>query len=164
MNFIDHINELRNRLQWSLFGFLIAWCIAFYAYPIIIDFLMAPFRDITGGADLVVHSIYEGFLAKFKLSAIAGLVLSIPWFLFQAIRFIFPGLKKKERIWIGVTLMVSLVLALGALLLSYTQIIPFSVRVLTAEGFIPPNVGIMLNFQQNVNYIVQLFFYFVLMK
>ena len=154
MKFMDHVNELRKRIQLALIGFLLSWTIAFMIYPYVVSFLMSPFESIVSDSGMVVHTIYEGFLAKFKLSAITGLVLATPWFIFQIIRFIFPGLKKKERFWVAVTLLISLLLAVAAVLLSYTKIIPLSVYFLTNSGFIPTDVGIMLNFQQNVHYIV----------
>ena len=163
MKFMDHVNELRKRIQLALIGFLLSWTIAFMIYPYVVSFLMSPFESIVSDSGMVVHTIYEGFLAKFKLSAITGLVLATPWFIFQIIRFIFPGLKKKERFWVAVTLLISLLLAVAAVLLSYTKIIPLSVYFLTNSGFIPTDVGIMLNFQQNVHYIVQLIFYFVIL-
>ena len=55
----------------------------------------------------------------------------------------------------GTAILSSAVLIAGSFYLSYFKIIPFSIGFLMTVGFIPNDVGVLLNFNQNIFYIVQ---------
>lgn len=156
LTFLDHLKELRRRLIISFAGAAICSVIIFIFYPIIIEWLTIPLKTISTSIQqhqFFVHSFFEGFITKFKFSIIGGIVLAFPIFLYEAIRFIFPGLTKKEKRVIGTALLAGLILAAGSLYFAYFKILPFSVGFLTAGQFIPDNVGVLLNFNQNLFFI-----------
>ncbi len=157
-----HLKELRKRLLWC-FGAL-AFCTipAFFVYDNFINLLIAPFEKIgilAGGKPLYITSIFEGFLMNLKYSLILGAILSLPVHLYHIIRFIFPGLKKKERIVIAVTLLCSTALALLSLYFVYYFMLPLSINMLMTRSFIPEKVGLILSFQNSVSYIFDFLLY-----
>ncbi|MDA1353213.1 MAG: twin-arginine translocase subunit TatC [bacterium] len=159
---LHHFVELRRRLTWSL-GWVIAFAIAsFILYDPIVGFVMSPFQSMAGRSSLTdplfINSLFEGFSAKMKLSGVMGIVGASPFLLYHGVRFVFPGLRKREKWFVAIALFCSAALVTGGFYLSYFYIVPFTIGFMTSAGFIPNNVGILLNFQSTVFYVVQLIF------
>lgn len=161
MSLLEHIRELRKKLIISAVAFVLSMAVAFVGYDYIVVLLKKPFEEIesSGNATLFMHSILEGFLMKIKLSVLTGLVISFPVHVYNAVRFILPGLKKKEKLVVGWMLFASTFLILGGAIFSYQKIIPLSVQFLNSASFKPPGVGTMLNYGQNITYIFQFFIF-----
>jgi len=166
MPFIDHIRELRKRLVLSTIGCLVGAVVAYLIYPQVIAALMSPFNNLDNSAlsdELFITTLFEGFVVKLKLSLILGVILSFPLHLYNLIRFVFPGLKRKEKIWISVGIVVSFGLAMLSFYMSYFKLIPMTAALLTTTQFIPQKVGLLLNFQGTIFYVVQFIVYALLL-
>ena len=158
MSIVEHIQELRRRIIVSLISILIASVVSFFFYDQIISIFYNPFRNIPSfnqNEVLFVNTVFEGFLIKLKVSILSGIVFSFPVHVYNLIRFIFPGLKKKERQIISISLIVSFILIISSGYYGYFKVIPITLRFLTDSGFIPSGVGILLNFGKNIFYIFQ---------
>ena len=127
MSLIGHLRELRNRIGIALLCVLIATAVAFWWYEHGLgDFIRAPYcglpedlrySDSEGGCGLLVTNVFGGALIRLKISFIAGVVLSAPFWLYQLWAFLTPGLKKNEkRYGVGFVAVSSLLFALGAAL------------------------------------------------
>jgi len=170
MPFIEHAAELRRRLIVSLLAALAAAIGCYTFYETVLAILLRPLDvlpDLTatasgGDAYLFINTIFEGFLVRVKVALIAGVVLSLPVHLYNVVRFILPGLTRRERRAISGALAASLVLLLVGFLYSYYSVIPLSVRFLVSSGFTPPGVGLLLNFQRNVFFVFQFLLVFLL--
>ncbi len=160
MPFLEHLRELRNRMIFSFISILVFAVAAFIFYFDIIDLLIKPFSGIKGMAStsLFNFSIYEPFTTRIKISFLSGVILSLPVHIYNIIKFIFPGLKKKEKKVIKYSLVSSFLLVLVSGYYSYFKIIPFSVKFLTSANFVPDKVGNMLNFWKNIFFILQFIF------
>ncbi len=158
MSFLDHIRELRKRLFVSFIALTITFIVAFIFYEQIVEILIKPLKAANsslGKEKLFINSIYEGFAIRIKISFITGIVLSLPVHLYNIIKFIFPGLKRKEKKIIIYSLISSFFLILFSIYYGYFKIIPVSVKFLTDAAFVPANVGLLLNFGKNIFYILQ---------
>lgn len=160
MPFLEHLKELRNRLIVSSVSVVLGAVVAYILYEDIIQVLSRPFMDVETSAlqgKLFMTSLFEGFQIKVKVSFLVGVIFSIPVHVFNSVRFIFPGLKKKEKRVISFSLIASTVLIIGSVQFAYNQIIPLSVKFLTSRQFLMGNgnVGILLNFGKNIFYILQ---------
>ncbi len=157
MPLLEHLKELRLRIFVSLFGIIAGSAVCFSFYDSFFSFLFQPFAVLeeTMGERLFINFIYEGFLIKFKLSLIAGAVVSSPIHLFNILAFLFPGLKGKERWILGVCLVAAVLLSFLGFFYGYLYIIPISINFLTGSGFIPEGVGMILSFDKNIFYILR---------
>jgi len=159
MHIIDHIRELRRRVVAVLLGVAAAALVAFVFYDRLIGLLTAPFAGLdlssANRAPLFVTTVTEGFLIRIKTSIVAGFVASLPFTLYQVLRFVFPGLRRTERRTVAATLASSFALAVIGFLYSYVQVVPISLRFLTGDGFVPKDVGYVLSFARNVGFILQ---------
>ena len=162
MSIFDHLRELRKRVIISVSGTLLCAIPAFLLYEFFVEFFSTPFLSLPKNQlsqQLFVNSILEGFFIKFKFAFIFGLLFSLPLHLFHIIRFVFPGLKRREKLFIVVSLIVSLILSVISLYFGYFWVLPISVQFLTSSQFIPDNIGILLNFHHNIFYVLQVLFY-----
>lgn len=161
MTFLGHLQELRKRLFLSAIGILIGSVIAFLFFNQLLDFLFAPFLSIETmdtEKQLFINTLFEGFLTKIKISLLTGAILSFPLHLYNIIKFVFPALSKKEKGVILIGLITSTSLIIGSFYYSYYKIIPLSVKFLTSRAFIPFSVGLLLNYNKNIFYILQFIF------
>ena len=169
MPFLEHAAELRRRLIISLLAVLLAAIVCYLFYEPVLAVLLRPLESLpdaaaadADGAYLFINTIFEGFLVRVKVALIAGAVLATPVHLYNLVRFIFPGLTRRERRTVTAILAASFVLLLAGFLYSYYSVIPLSVRFLVSAGFIPPGVDLWLNFQRNVFFVFQFLLVFLL--
>jgi sec-independent protein translocase protein TatC len=116
MSIGEHLGELRYRVIISACAFAAMAMVAVFAYEPILHFLLRPLCSVeAGGAhrvtgpsgsllggggrscNLYVTSPLDGLSLRVKIAVFGGLVLSSPVLLFQAWRFITPGLEARER-------------------------------------------------------------------
>ena len=110
MTFMDHLRELRRRILVSALGIIAGSIVAFIFFNYIIEFLFMPFEmieSLTTDEQLFITTLFEGFLTKLKISLLTGIIISFPVHLYNLVRFIFPGLRIKEKRVIVVGLFVS---------------------------------------------------------
>lgn len=157
MSLIEHLKEFRFWLIISLAAIVIASGFCFTIYDKLFNFFIEPFSsmEISLNDKLYINYVHEGFLIKLKLSILAGVVLSLPIHFFGIVRFVFPGLTRKERRIIGVCLLGSVILSSFGFIYGYFYIVPISIKFLTGSGFVPEGVGMLLSFEKNIFYIVR---------
>lgn len=158
LSIFDHIRELRKRIVKSVLVALLGFVVAYVFYDGLIGWLLAPFEN-AGQAQLIVTSVFEGFVSKMKFCALAGFVGTLPFQVYQLLRFVFPGLSVRERRVILAAAIAGGVLAMLSLVLSYTWLIPFTLSTMTNQDFVPEGVGVLLHFQQNVFYVINMLLY-----
>ncbi len=107
MTLIEHLGELRTRLVRSVVAVAIGGVIGWFAYPVILDVLLAPYcamdastRAISGVGDsclLYARDPIEPLQIRMQIAAYTGLALAMPVVLWQVWRFITPGLYDHEK-------------------------------------------------------------------
>ena len=165
MTFLEHAEELRRRLIVSVIAALVAAGVCYGFYEWILNLLLAPLAAIQerlGEQQLYATSLFEGFLVRMKVALLAGGVASLPVHAYNGIRFVFPALQRKERRVIAAALWASMVLVCAGFLYGYHQVLPLSVDFLTGTGFIPERVGILLSYDRNVFFLLQILLMFAL--
>jgi sec-independent protein translocase protein TatC len=98
MSFLDHLDELRKRLVYSLISLCVGIAIACLFIEQIYQFVMRPMQQmLPGGGKLIYTDAPEAFMLYIRLAIIAGLVVAAPLIMAQLWLFISPALYKKER-------------------------------------------------------------------
>ncbi len=125
----EHIEELRQRLFKSLIaigiGFLIAWPFK----KKILLFLERPLPENLQGK-LIFLSPPEAFFTALKISFFAGILIAIPFVLYQVWKFIEPGLYEHEKRFILPFMFFSLLFFFLGASFAYFVILPFGLRFL----------------------------------
>ena len=100
MSFLEHLDELRKRLVYTVYGILGGFIIAFGFIRYIFEFIMVPLQEVLPpGGKLIYTEPGEAFFLYMKMAALAGLLLAMPILVSQIWKFIAPGLYTHERKW-----------------------------------------------------------------
>ena len=138
MSFLEHLEELRQRLVHSVLSIIVGFCICFYFHEGIYDFLAKPLTDTLRALHMSDKLVYTNPIDPFnlylKISAMAGLFLASPYVLYQLWLFISPGLYRNEKryIWPFVLMTSGLFIAGG--LFAYRLAFPPALRFLLTFG------------------------------
>ena len=101
MGFLDHLEELRTRLVYSIaavaVGFFACWWKVEAIYDVMQRPIMKALKDNGMSERLVYLNPTEPFNLYLKIAALAGLFLTSPFVLYQVWMFISPGLYRNEK-------------------------------------------------------------------
>jgi len=144
MPLTDHLRELRSRLFKSGLAIGLGMVVGWIYYAEIFAWLSEPFVAVidqarSEGQDvtLALTGVADPFVLQIQVSAVSGLVLSSPVWLYQLWRFVTPGLHRNERRWaIGFAAIATPLFAAGVTM-AYL-VLPFGLEILL--GFTPANV------------------------
>ncbi len=97
MPIMEHLVEIRNRLFKSVAAVIVTTTIAFIFNDQIMDFLLRPAPD-----DLTLQTItiMEPLSIFFKVSLTAGIIVAMPFLVYQFLAFVSPALTSKEKRYI----------------------------------------------------------------
>lgn len=100
---LDHLEELRRRLIFSLIFLVLGMVIAFQFRMQLIELIKQPLTYSKlyqqDKVQLVAVNLTDQFMLSLNLSFWAGLALALPFILWQVWAFIAPGLYPSERKW-----------------------------------------------------------------
>lgn len=100
---LDHLEELRRRLIYSLIFLVLGMGIAFQFRMPLIELIKQPLTYSRlyqqDKVQLVAVNLTDQFMLSLNLSFWAGLALALPFILWQVWAFIAPGLYPSERRW-----------------------------------------------------------------
>ncbi len=131
MTFLEHLDELRRRIMFSLIALIVAFAFSWIFHGMIFDFLRVPI-------DAVVEDLYftkptEAFTIYLKVSFVAAIFLSVPVILSQVWLFIAPGLYRREKSYFLPFLICSTVLFLLGGTFAYYVVLPPALNFLILE-------------------------------
>ena len=99
MPFLDHLEELRKRILFSLAaiiaGFGLGWWITTHFN--LIQVVEAPIAPLIPGGKLIVLSATDPFMIVLKFAFMLGLVLASPFVIYQLWLFLAPALTTREK-------------------------------------------------------------------
>ena len=139
MTVVEHLGELRSRLVFSAVAFTVISIGAFIAYPWFIDLFTRPLceagYEFPGGDEcaLVFNKVTGGFQFRLKLTALVGIALSSPVWLYQLWAFIVPALTTKEKRYALPFMAISISLFLIGITVAYL-VMPVGIRFLLNIG------------------------------
>lgn len=99
MSFLEHLDELRKRLIWSIVALVGGFVIAYAGFiNRIFEFIMRPLvATLPAGGKFIYTEPTEAFLLQLKVAALAGVIMAAPVVMWQLWLFIAPGLYRKEK-------------------------------------------------------------------
>lgn len=98
--FVQHLVELRDRLIYSMVGLVVCMILlAIWPSPSgLIDLIAEPIRaHMPPGAKLIAVGVFSPFFVPLKVLVMAGVLLALPWLMYQLWAFVAPGLYSHEK-------------------------------------------------------------------
>ncbi|WP_008313990.1 twin-arginine translocase subunit TatC [Leptolyngbya sp. PCC 6406] len=130
MSLFDHLDELRQRIFYSLIAVAIAIGACFSQVKRIVELLEVPAQ----GAKFLQLSPGEFFFVSLKVAGYSGLLIASPLILYQVIMFVLPGLTRRERRLLGPLVLGSGVLFFVGLFFAYIALIPAALNFFISYG------------------------------
>jgi sec-independent protein translocase protein TatC len=135
MTFLEHLDELRKRLFYSvvvLIGAVIpAW---FFAKPLYRILARPVTQYLPEGTNLAFTSLTAPFMLYIKVSFLAALFFTAPFIFFQLWLFIAPGLYVKEKTYVIPFVLFTTIFFSGGAVFAYYVVFPFACNFFLGLG------------------------------
>jgi sec-independent protein translocase protein TatC len=132
MPFLDHLEELRWRIIWSVLAVIAGTAIGFIVAVQfdLLALLKRPLDPYIGGEALIALAITDPFFITFKLALTIGIVLAAPVIVQQAWFFLGPALTPRERRLVLPALFMGGALFWVGVVLAYLYVLPLTAKFL----------------------------------
>ena len=130
MPFLDHLEELRWRILWSLLALVLCSVGAFFVvtYLDVIGLLKRPIEPYLENGELVFLAVTDPLFITFKVAVAIGFVVASPIIFYHVWTFLSPALLQKERRAIVPALYLGLILFAAGVALAYFAALPFTIE------------------------------------
>jgi sec-independent protein translocase protein TatC len=132
MSFIEHLEELRRRLIWSVVFVVAAFSVCWFGAAQLLEIAKAPILAANPDVSLSLFRPQDIVGLYFKVTLVAAVFLSSPFVLMQAWLFISPGLYPHERRYAVPFVLLASVLFLTGGAFGYFVAFPTALRFLLA--------------------------------
>ncbi len=130
MSLFDHLEELRQRIFYSLIAVAVCAIGCFAAVKPIVKLLEIPAQ----GVKFLQLAPGEYFFVSLKVAGYSALLVASPFILYQIIQFVLPGLTRRERRLIAPVVLGSSVLFFMGLGFAYVALIPAALNFFISYG------------------------------
>ena len=137
MGFFEHLDELRQRLTKAVFSLVVGTAVGVFVATQVLVLLLEPYCAIVSDCELVILDPTGNILIYFKVALMVGGILSIPLVTYQLLMFILPGLTRKEKRYVLLSIPATTALFIIGVL--------FAWKIL-----MPPALGFLHGFQENI--------------
>jgi sec-independent protein translocase protein TatC len=138
MSFLEHLEELRRRIIYSLIAvavaFLLCWGYAPRIYEIMQRPIMAALKQNGLSEKLVYLNPTEPFNLYLKVAFLAGVFVASPYVLYQVWMFISPGLYRHEKRYVMPFMFSTVALFLSGGLFGFKVVYPAALNFLIDYG------------------------------
>ena len=130
MPFLDHLEELRWRLLWSVLAIVIGAGIGFVlvTHFDVLGILTLPILPYLDGEKLKYLNPTAPFFITLKLAILVGLILAAPIVVYQIWSFLSPALEAHEKRAIVPSLYLGLALFAGGVAMAYFIVLPVTLK------------------------------------
>jgi sec-independent protein translocase protein TatC len=144
---IERVLNFRKKILAVLGSVVILSAVCYFFYPFFFSLIRSQI-----GENLYARDILEGFTSRLNFSLVMGIFLSIPFFLFHLVSFIFPVLKGGDRIFFLFTVIFSLILFIIGIVLAYFFVIPSLIGFFKSKDFFPDFVRLQLTYENVIGF------------
>ena len=130
MSLFDHLEELRMRIFYSLLAVGVGIVGCFVAVKPIVHLLEIPAK----GVKFLQLAPGEYFFVTLKVAGYSGFLVASPFILYQIVRFVLPGLTRREQRLLAPIVLGSSVLFILGLGFAYIALIPAALNFFVSYG------------------------------
>lgn len=142
MPFLDHLEELRWRIIWSLAAIVIGLILGFVIVVKLqlIRILQAPIAPLLAGNKLVITNPGDSFSISLSAAMVVGIIIASPVIIYQLWAFLSPALYRHEKKVVIPVILGAVGLFVAGVALAYFFVLPMVLRFLLTwqqESFEP---------------------------
>lgn len=153
-NFLDHLEELRWIILKSLAGMLVSIGISVYFIDFIMnDILLKPLTKFDPPVHLINLQPFGQIVLYMEVAFFAGIILGLPWLLYQLWKFVSPALYKTEIKYVKSIVFFSTFCFFLGVAFAYFVIIPYSLGFFLTFG--SPLIINQISAEEYMSFIVQ---------
>lgn len=130
LTILEHISEFRHRLVRSVIVVVVTTVISFIFAPQIFEILKSPAGEI----NLIFIEMTEMISIYMKVSLAGGIVLAMPYLVYQFIMFISPALTRREKKRVYLILPWIALMFIGGVIFAYFILVPPAMKFLVTFG------------------------------
>ena len=130
MSLFDHLEELRSRIFYALIAIFVGIVICF----VFVNKIVATLEIPAQGVKFLQLAPGEYFFVSVKVAGYSGLLLSSPAILYQIVRFVLPGLTRREKRAIAPIVFGSSILFILGIVFAYQLLIPAALNFFINYG------------------------------
>jgi len=138
MGFLDHLEELRKRLVYSIIAIVIGFFVCFGFAERIFAIIQRPIMEALAHNGLSAKLVYinpiDPFNLYLKVGGMAGLFIASPFVLYQIWCFISPGLYRNEKRYVMPFMASTIALFLSGGYFGYKIVLPQALVFLVGYG------------------------------
>ncbi len=133
MTFLDHLEELRWRIIYSLIGIVIGTILAWVFIDFFVEqILLLPAKE--SGLKLQNLRPFGQLFLYFQVAIMIGLIFSFPNIVYQIWKFIAPALKQNEKKYIKWIVIFTTFCFLSGIIFAYFVMLPFTLQFAVQFG------------------------------
>ncbi|OGS24420.1 MAG: twin arginine-targeting protein translocase TatC, partial [Elusimicrobia bacterium RIFOXYB2_FULL_48_7] len=145
LTLVEHLEELRKRIIICLVAALVCTIACYFYVDKILLLVAAPVGH------LVFLKPAEAFIVRIKVAFYGGIFVSMPVILYQAWKFVSPGLFKAERKYVYLLILFSYLLFVFGVVFAYRLVLPPAMKYLLDSG--GPGIQPMISVGYYVSFI-----------
>jgi sec-independent protein translocase protein TatC len=130
MSLVEHLEELRRRVLRSLLALLVGAAVCLAGVKPLVRLLEMP----ADGIRFLQLAPGEFLFVSLKVAGYAGLILALPYILYEGLAFVLPGLTRRERALVAPAVAGSALLFAAGLAFSWWALVPAALRFLVSYG------------------------------
>jgi sec-independent protein translocase protein TatC len=138
MGFLDHLEELRRRVIWSIVYIVGGFSVCYWYHEQIYNLMQKPIFTALKAHGLDQKLVYlnptEPFNMYLKVAFIGGIFVASPFILYQVWLFIAPGLYRNERHYVAPFLFSTVGLFVAGGVFGYKIVYPAALEFLIGYG------------------------------
>ncbi|OIR11424.1 Sec-independent protein translocase protein TatC [mine drainage metagenome] len=153
---ISHLIELRKRLLNSAIALLLIFICLFPWAADLYSVLAHPLlAKLPAGGQMIATDVTTPFFVPLKVAMMAAFLIALPYILYQAWRFVAPGLYANEKRWILPLLVASVLLFFSGMAFAYFVVFPVVFGFITAAA--PHGVAVMTDIDKYLSFVLSMF-------
>lgn len=134
MSILEHLNELRIRVFRALLALVVGTIVGVVFASPVLAYLLEPYAALyPEGRQLVVLGPTGSVVSYFRVALLVGGIIAIPVITYQVLRFVLPGLTRKEKRYLLGSIFPITILFLVGVAFAWFVLMPPAISFL--EGF-----------------------------
>lgn len=154
MPFLEHLEEFRKRIIRSLLAIIVGAGICLIFSKTLLNLLLWPTTRTTLPLNIQVLKVQGMFVVTLEIAFFGGIILALPYILYQVWMFVAPGLYPTERSYVPRIITSATFLFLLGVTFAFVFIFPFALNFFL--GLAPPSVQTNIAIDFYIGFLIRL--------